>query len=74
MGTSAWPANSVRSLSSMRINMKLLLLLVAVLLVAVLLVAASVAASLSVWRSTLLMPSTQIRRGILMHLLRRIGV
>jgi hypothetical protein len=43
MGTSAWPANSVRSLSSMRINMKLLLLLVAVLLVA-----ASVAASLSV--------------------------
>ena len=51
----------------MRINMKLLLLLVAVLLVA-----ASVAASLSVWRSTLLMPSTQIRRGILMHLLRRI--
>jgi P pilus assembly chaperone PapD len=58
----------------MRINMKLLLLLVAVLLVAVLLVAASVAASLSVWRSTLLMPSTQIRRGILMHLLRRIGV
>jgi hypothetical protein len=35
----------------MRINMKLLLLLVAVLLVA-----ASVAASLSVWRSTLLMP------------------
>jgi uncharacterized lipoprotein YajG len=37
-------ANSVRSVSSMRINMKLLLLMVAVLLVA-----ACVAASLGVW-------------------------